>query len=104
MTPEGRVKAAVKKVLSAAGIWFFCPVSNGMGRHGIPDFVCCKPTVITQDMVGSTIGEFVAFETKAPGKRGNVSPLQLDCHDEIRHVSGRVFVVDEASQVKDSIT
>ncbi len=104
MTPEGKVKANVRKVLNDAGIWFFCPVSNGMGRHGIPDFICCKDTLITADMVGQHIGEFIGFETKAPGKRGNVSPLQSDCHDEIRHVSGRVYVVDDASQVKDSIT
>lgn len=104
MTPEGKVKAAVRRVLNAAGIWSFSPVSNGMGRHGIPDFVACKPTLITADMVGTWIGEFIGIETKAPGKRGNVSALQLECHNEIQAARGKVFVVDCGEFLKGCIT
>lgn len=35
MTPEGKVKEAVKKELKKRNIWFFMPMQNGMGcsRH-----------------------------------------------------------------------
>lgn len=51
MTPEGRVKEAIKKYLTSKGVWFagkaapplitgwmYMPVTNGMGVTGIPDF------------------------------------------------------------------
>ena len=76
MTPEGRVKDAIKKMLKAAGWYWFMPVSNGLGKHGIPDIIACKPTVITPDMVGQRVGLFVGIECKAPGKLGTVTPLQ----------------------------
>jgi hypothetical protein len=31
-TPEGRVKAAVKKLLTKHGVYFYMPVQNGMGE------------------------------------------------------------------------
>lgn len=67
-TPEGKVKDQVKKVLKDNGAWFYMPVQNGMGVVGIPDIVGCIPITITEDMVGQTIGHFVAIETKALGK------------------------------------
>ena len=36
----------------------------------MPDYICCIPVVITQDMVGKTVGVFAAIEAKAPGRRG----------------------------------
>ena len=75
------------------------PVSSGMGRHGIPDLICCKPTVITQDMVGTTVGLFVGIETKAPGKIGNVSPLQEREIRAINEAYGIAVVVDDVNQV-----
>ena len=86
-TPEGRVKSAVKRWLQARGIWFFCPVSNGMGVHGIPDFICCWA------------GRFLAIETKAPGKRGNLSEPQKFQIDGIRAANGFACVVDDVSQL-----
>ena len=81
MTPEGRVKAQVKKVLEAAGAWYFMPVSNGMGRHGIPDFIACHK------------GEFLAIETKA-GK-GRTTALQQRELDRIEAIGGRALVVTD---------
>jgi hypothetical protein len=91
MTPEGRVKAAVKKFLKDRGIWFFCPVSNGMGVHGIPDFICCWR------------GQFIGVETKAPGKRGNVSEMQKHQLEEIARAGGLSLVVDDVSQLVEAL-
>lgn len=87
MTPEGKVKAAVKKVLDAHGVWHFSPVSNGMGRHGIPDIICCWN------------GKFLAIETKAPGKRNNTSALQDREIAAINAAMGTAIVVDDVSQI-----
>lgn len=53
MTPEARVKKAVKAMLDEMGIWHFSPSMNGFGRAGIPDIVaCCN-------------GRFIGIECKA---------------------------------------
>ena len=72
MTPEGKVKKLVKDYLLSVGLipagqavlctpentgWFHMPVSNGMGVHGIPDFL------------GHYKGRFFAIETKDKGKK-----------------------------------
>tara|TARA_R110000851_G_scaffold145480_1_gene284985 strand:- start:752 stop:1123 length:372 start_codon:yes stop_codon:yes gene_type:complete len=92
-TPEGRVKDAIKKKLNelAPDNFYFLPVSNGMGRHGIPDFICCIPTKITQDMVGEELGIFVGIEAKT--HTGKVSPLQDQCLVEIAGAAGSAQVV-----------
>lgn len=87
MTPEGRVKASIKSWLRARDIWFYCPVSNGMGVHGIPDFVCCWN------------GRFLGIEAKAPGKLKNVSELQKMQIEAIRDAGGVVLVVDDVAQL-----
>lgn len=99
MTPEGKVKAAVKKRLSQAGIWYYMPVQNGMGVVGIPDFVGCLPITVTPDMVGKTLGVFVGIETKAPGKISNTTPNQERVLGEIAKHGGVVSVVDDAAQL-----
>lgn len=86
-TPEGRVKQKVRAWLKAHGVWFFVPVSNGMGAHGIPDFICCYA------------GRFIGVECKAPGKRGNTSPLQDQQIEAIQHAGGIAIVVDDAEQL-----
>lgn len=89
MTPEGRVKNDVKKVLKARGIWFFMPMQNGFGVVGIPDFICCWG------------GHFLAIETKAPGKRGDTTANQDRKLQEIRDHDGYAIVVDDAQQLID---
>lgn len=99
MTPEGRLKQQVKKLLEERGFWragsakppdvagwYYMPVSNGMGVHGIPDFVCCWA------------GQFFSIETKAPGK--SPTPQQDRRHEEIRAAKGWVLVADDLEQVR----
>lgn len=87
MTPEGRVKAQVKDWLNAHGVWHFSPVSNGMGKNGIPDLICCYQ------------GQFLGIECKAPGKRHTVTPLQQRELRKIDAAGGIALVVDDASQL-----
>lgn len=86
-TPEGKVKEACKRFLKARGAWYFMPVSNGMGQVGIPDIIACYK------------GLFVAIETKAPGKKGNVTPNQERAIKSIQEAGGFAFVVDDPSDL-----
>lgn len=91
MTPEGKVKKQVKDYLKSIGAWYYMPVSNGMGRVGCPDILACYK------------GVFIAIETKAPGKRKNVTPNQQRELDDIISANGLALVVDDIEQVKEAI-
>lgn len=80
-TPEGKVKAAVKKVLDEYGVYYFSPPANGYGRVGIPDIICCVN------------GYFVAIECKA-GK-GMTTPLQNRELARIGEAGGAALVINE---------
>ncbi len=56
MTPEGRVKAAIKRVLKAHGCWWYMPVPGGFGEPTL-DFICAID------------GRIFCIEAKAPGKK-----------------------------------
>lgn len=91
MTPEGAVKAAVKKYLTAKGAWFFLPVSNGMGSMGIPDFVCGLPPN----------GRLLVVECKAKGRIKNTSELQKMQLARVAGVGGLAVVVDDVSKLEE---
>ena len=81
-TPEGRVKAKVKRRLKAEfgkHCWSFMPVQTGYGSPAL-DFLLC------------VYGWFVAIETKAPGKKP--TPLQETTIELMRAAGAMVFVVD----------
>ena len=80
-TPEGKVKARLKKHLDAMGIYHFSPFQAGMGRAGVPDVIGCYR------------GLFVAFECKA----GNNKPTALQEREmnAIRTAKGLAFVINE---------
>ena len=82
-TPEGAVKKAALKLLASAGAFHFMPVSNGMGRMGIPDIICCLH------------GRFVAVEVKA-GK-GRPTQLQLKALRQIDEAGGVALVINETN-------
>lgn len=81
MTPEGKVKAAVKKILTEAGAWYCTPLGAGYGRAGVPDFIVCHR------------GKFVAIECKA-GK-GKTTALQDRELAAIAGAGGHTFVIRE---------
>jgi len=86
-TPEGRVKADVKKFLKERGAWFCMPMGTGFGNSGVPDFVTCYN------------GRFIAIETKAPGKRGNTTVMQDNQIMGIHAAGGVAVVVDDVRQL-----
>lgn len=91
-TPEGRVKAQIKGFLrQLKDCWFFLPVSNGMGVHGIPDIIACIN------------GVFVAIECKAPGKLDNVTPNQVNQLNGILGAGGIAVVVDSLDELWDTL-
>lgn len=87
-TPEGKVKKQVREYLRKKGVWFYQPVQNGMGQVGIPDFICCYK------------GQFIAIETKAPGKITHVTPNQERVIGEIREHGGLAVVVDSIESLQ----
>lgn len=81
MTPEGKVKAAVKKILTEAGAWYCTPLGAGYGRAGVPDFIVCHR------------GKFVAIECKA-GKGKTTAPQDRELA-AIGGAGGHTFVIRE---------
>ena len=91
-TPEGRVKEMVKARLKEAGAYQFWPVQAGMGAATV-DCLACVPVKITQEMVGATVGLFVAIETKRADKPVAATPRQRAVVKEIGEASGTARVV-----------
>jgi hypothetical protein len=84
-TPEGRVKADIKKYLASIGAWYCMPATGGYGKSGVPDFLVCWR------------GRFIGIEAKAPGKAGNVSTMQVTQLNEITAAGGFTLVCDDVS-------
>lgn len=106
ITPEGRVKNAIKKELKQTHphAFSFIPVSNGMGRHGIPDFICCVPITITPELVGESLGIFLGIEAKT--RDGKLSEKQSLCLKEIAAARGSAMIVwgsDDVAQISNVI-
>lgn len=80
MTPEGKVKAKVDKLLHQRKIWFYSPQSGPYGRAGIPD------------RVAIVRGQFVGIEVKADRTK-KPTQLQRHCMAQIEAAGGKCFVV-----------
>jgi hypothetical protein len=83
MTPEGRVKALVKRLFEKMEeqgdkVYRFMPVQSGYGSVGLDFYVCYR-------------GKFIAVETKKRGK--TMTPRQQLTQAEIEAAGGVVFTV-----------
>lgn len=104
MTPEGKVKAAVRKALEAEGLlhltstqkgsapniegFFFMPVAGPYSVHGIHDFVGCWR------------GVMFSIETKAPDNRDDATEAQWRFQVALTRAGGVSFTgVRDASAV-----
>ena len=83
MTPEGKVKAKVKKALAEVGAYYAMPIGTGYGNAGVPDFLVCHK------------GVFVGIECKANG--GKPTALQMKNLADIEAAGGRALIIDETN-------
>jgi len=83
MTPEGRVKVKVKKILDDINAYHFSLQTGGYGKSGIPDIIACYK------------GRFIAIECKA-GK-GTLTALQKYNIDQIISRNGLAIVINEGN-------
>lgn len=86
MTPEGKVKAEVRRVLKAWQAYTFMPVQMGYGPATIDILACIR-------------GRFVGIETKRLGGLAHVTRRQLDCMDQIRAAGGLAYAVDSGEML-----
>lgn len=56
-TPEGKVKDILRNYLEKHKIWYYCPVSGGYSRNGVPDFFILHN------------GRFIGVEVKRDGEK-----------------------------------
>ena len=73
------------------------PIRFGLCK-GSSDLICITPVVVTQDMVGSTIGVFTAVEVKT--LKGRVSPEQQTFIDAVNKAGG---IAGVARSVEDAL-
>lgn len=78
MTPEARVKNAIKVYLKGIGAWFYMPVPMGFGGASIDFFVCFE-------------GRFYGIEAKAE-IGGKTTKRQEDTLNDIAEAGGGVCV------------
>ncbi len=102
-TPEGKVKDKIKRYMKKIleGIWSYMPVQTGYGQHGIPDHIYCVPVVITQEMVGDTIGLFVGIEAKTT--RGRMSDHQIMQRDGIIAAGGIYATIYGSDEIENKL-
>ena len=83
MTPEGKVKKQVKKILDDLKAYHFSPMTAGYGRSGVPDIIVCYK------------GNFIGIECKS----GSNEPTLLQKHNMklIKDTQGLAFVVNEGN-------
>lgn len=81
MTPEGKVKDKVKKVLKELNAYYVMPATGGYGASGAPDFIICRD------------GMFYGVECKANGNEPTA--LQTKHLADIRTAGGKAIVINE---------
>ena len=87
MTPEGKVKKKIDKMLKAKGVWWFKPQSGPYGSSGIPDYICCVE------------GRFFGIEAKS-GPTKKPTALQLKCMADIEKAGGKCFVAFDDTSIQ----
>ena len=85
MTPEGKVKEYVKRVLKDHGAYYYMPVPAGYGAPSL-------------DFVGCIDGWFFAIETKA-GKKGMTKRQEVTAR-AMRQAGATVFLVNDQPETK----
>ena len=86
MTPEGKVKSKIKRVLDKYKpyVYYDMPVPTGYGKSGL-------------DFNGCVLGFYFQIEAKAPGEW--LTPRQRQTAMKILAAGGRVFTVSSDETV-----
>lgn len=86
MTPEGEVKREIRAILRSyePKVFWFMPVTTGMGQRGIPDFIVCVN------------GWFLGIEAKADDK-SLVSLMQDIVKGKIKEAKGYWIRIDKTN-------
>ena len=84
LTPEGKVKARVRRILEINKIYHFLPATGGYGRSGVPDIVGCY------------LGHFFAIECKTKGNAATA--LQERELQHIKNAGGYTFIINETNE------
>lgn len=83
MTPEGKVKTAINKVVDnyvkSGDVYKFMPVPGGFGPSSLDYILCIQ-------------GKFVAIEAKRPG--GKATARQHFIARQIKQAGGMVFFIE----------
>ena len=87
ITPEGKIKARVRRILEINKVYHFMPATGGYGRSGVPDIVGCAN------------GKFFAIECKASADK-KPTALQQKELDHIEEAGGFTFIVCDDRTVK----
>jgi hypothetical protein len=91
MTPEGKVKNDIRRVLDAFGCYTFMPVQNGLGAAGL-DFHCIVR------------GNPIPFFIEAKGPKGAVTDRQRMLIDKLRTEHGcKVFVIHDGLTLQELV-
>ena len=86
-TPEGKIKARVRRILEINHAYHFMPATGGYGRAGVPDFVGCY------------YGTFYAVECKG-SINDKLTQLQQREIDRIAKAGGNAFIVYDDISLK----
>lgn len=82
---KNRVRDALSKLrLRGRRVWWFMPVQNGMGRHGVPDFIVCLN------------GRFIGIETKRTEKEQLTLRQSIE-REKILAAAGEYYRVDASN-------
>jgi hypothetical protein len=85
MTPEGKIKKAIKLVLVGHGAYQYWPVPTGFGKSGL-DCYCC------------VYGAWFVIEAKAPGEVP--TKRQQECARDIIAAGGVALLIDTKQKVE----
>lgn len=83
MGNESQVKREVKKILKAAGVFYFMPAANGYGAIGVADFICVHQ------------GNFVAIETKFGNNKQTANQIRFQ--KSVEQAGGVYLLINETN-------
>lgn len=99
--PEQNVIDATIAATRTCLLWF--RVHSGVIDLGFRKVVFGKKGRVDYFAIRIPDGKFVAVEFKAPGKKSNATPQQLDCLEAVRRAGGIAVLADCPQDVIDAI-